>query len=305
MKYDIFKLDNLDNNKKVILDTLDFDNRQKAADYVSERNKGSAEKVYFQTNYSYYNGGVIYDDGYICRSDDEVDHWFARKIAKLNVKAKKNPKKKTQIESKIVRLKRRSHSPFIRKLVRSWDKFCDFWKYDVWWRMVDKFKDWRSERRRIRYFKKNHHDIRESWSLDTHLLEDLRWNLKILIEESHGYSTQFIVEVVADEHKDDPNFNVGEWMEKNPNPSKDIDKKAMERMKQTYAHIIHLIDLYEFYDNTQLGENPNETKTPDMQDIIYPGTLDEIDYAAMYKKAQEYWNEIWDMVKKYGQGMWD
>ena len=38
MKYDIFKLDNLDNNKKVILDTLDFDNRQKAADYVSERN---------------------------------------------------------------------------------------------------------------------------------------------------------------------------------------------------------------------------------------------------------------------------
>ena len=42
-----------------------------------------------------------------------------------------------------------------------------------------------------------------------------------------------------------------------------------------------------------------------MKPILMECTYDMLDYKAMFDKSVEVWNEIWDLVKRYGQQMGD
>ena len=65
-----------------------------------------------------------------------------------------------------------------------------------------------------------------------------------------------------------------------------------------YQHIIDLIDKYSFYGMC----DPKPDK--DYPNIVLEGSYDELDYKKMSEIANQCWNEIWDLVKKYGNTMW-
>ena len=180
----------------------------------------------------------------------------------------------------------------------------DFW--------TDKFRDLRWWFKKFISLHRTGHSPDEWWTLELHLLETLKFNLKRLNEEGMGISPEFIQEVLDEMNKGNPNYDpekafasycgCGEEHE-------EVFDKAVQRQKDTYNHIIHLIDLYTFYfnqevDDKDIYEHP-ELRTPDMRELYLEGSYDELNYKAMADRGTECWNEIWDLVKKYGQGMGD
>ena len=45
--------------------------------------------------------------------------------------------------------------------------------------------------------------------------------------------------------------------------------------------------------------------TNDMHIYLVEGTYNMLDYKKMLDEGRKVWNEIWDLVKKYGQQMGD
>jgi predicted transcriptional regulator YdeE len=86
-----------------------------------------------------------------------------------------------------------------------------------------------------------------------------------------------------------------------------VEKLAVEHQRQTYDHIAHLVDLYTFYVNQEIDdkEPTKENLTDDMHFYLIEGTYNMLDYKKMMDDGQKVWNEIWDLVKKYGQQMGD
>lgn len=154
--------------------------------------------------------------------------------------------------------------------------------------------------RKMKYFIQTGHDIEEYWYLDTHILKDIKWNLNRLIEESHGINNAFMLEVIDELNKDNPNYDKSKWIEYD---NEETRKNAVKRQNEMYRHIIHLIDLYWFYSDN--GDDLYGEKTDDMKLIFKPNSCNNVDYAKMGEKAREYWNEIWDLTRKYGEGWWD
>lgn len=188
---------------------------------------------------------------------------------------------------KIGKIRKFMGNRFVKSTIDIASKVCNF--YLSWW-LWDKwhfaFRDWRHERNRIAYFKKHHHDKIEPWSLDTHILSDLRWNLRRLIDESHG-----IPELFCDEAR-----------KEGISDARDVLKRANDIRKDAYTKMINLIDMYNFYSFDDICQD-DETSLQ-LEAIRYPNSIDE-DYTAMSAKAQALWDEIMDMLKKYGRTMFD
>ena len=322
MKCDLFYLDNPEFAEEPwkhpsppihVVETFRVKTFNEAIEYTKKYNSEHTDHRYFWMHRHETNDfGLWHDDGVCSWGLSDVDNYFVDKIAKERVKIKKldkdDPERKT-IVRKIAKLRRRSVNKFIRFLVKSCiavSDWCGWYLKDKW---VEKFKDWKWGRERLAYWKKNRHDIQESWNLELHMLGDLKWNLKKLNECGYGLNSEFIQDIVMEDHKDEPNFDYKAFMEKFwcGGSVGDVEDRAIQRQKETYEHICHLVDLYTFYYNSEVDdEEVNEnTRTEDMREIYVPETYDMVDYMAMSEKGKEAWNEIWDLVKKYGQQMND
>lgn len=261
--------------------------------------------------------GIWHEDG-VCSYREsiindfwnDVDEFFISKIAKIRKQYKKirsddkldSDSKQLQMRKlvkKIGRIRKSWGKKSIRFLVGSWIWLLDNLEYYLWKKWRSDFIDFSFNRRNIKNFKKTGHAISEHWGLAEHLLGDLKYNLKKLIEVKSGVTFQFIEEVVKDEHKDDPNFDFDTWFEQNYNISNEIHEKAKARCHELYQHIIDLIDKYAFYAMT--GPEPDK----EYPNIVLEGSYDELDYKKMSEISIQCWNEIWDLVKKYGNSMWD
>ena len=123
-------------------------------------------------------------------------------------------------------------------------------------------------------------------------------------------NTEFIKDVVTEEYGNEPDFNLDEALTKyftgKGNP--ELEERAVQRQKETYERICHLVDLYTFYYNQEIDDEDaftSKERTDDMKPILMPGTYDMLDYKAMIANGDECWKEIWDLVKRYGQQMGD
>ena len=292
-----------------------------AIEYTKNYNLQHTDHKYFwRHKHEKGDYGLWHEDGVCSWGLSDVDNYFVDKIAKERIKLREldNSKmlyedeynaKKDAILEKIGRIRRRSRNKVIRFFVKSGmaiSDWCGWYLKDKW---IEKHKDRKWKRERLAYWKKNKHDIQESWNLELHLLGDLKWNLKRLNEEGYGINSEFIQDIVMEDHKDEPDFDYNKFMEKFwcGGSVGDVEDRAIQRQKETYERICHLVDLYTFYYNSEVdGEEVNEnTRTEDMREIYIPQTYDMIDYMAMSEKGKEAWNEIWDLVKRYGQQMND
>lgn len=303
-----------------VVDTFRVKNYQEAIDYTKayrEEHKADGWTYYWRqrrSSHSLGDFGLWHCDGICSWGASDVDCVFIDWVAKVRVKLRKE-KDYTMHKDyirKIARIRRLSACKVVRACVWLWLKFWDNLTWYCWDKPKNKFVDWRWDRRNIKNWKKTGHALNESWSLELHLLDDLKYNLKKLNEEGYGINTEFMYDVIREQHATEPDFDIEKkmseiMMNSNRKEADKVEKLAVERQKQTYDHICHLVDLYTFYVNQEVDGKAvtKETFTPDMDGYFVECTYNNLDYKRMLDDAKKVWNEIWDLVKKYGQQMGD
>lgn len=311
----IEKMDENNNPVFKVVDSFKCESHQEAAMRIEIYNELHDDRTYYYRMKDIY--GILHEDGttsLFSRLDDNIwnpdydviekfIHWIAP-LKKQYKELKKEGKDTRKVVKKIARLRRMSNSTLFKSPIKFWIWLADNLEWYCWEKWKNKFNDWKHERKRIKYFKKHHHDLHEPWSLDTHMLSDLKWNLIRLKNESHGIPTQFIAEAMNELHSSEPDWNFEKWYVKN-NCNDEEEKLAIKKMNDVYDRIIHLIDLYGFYSFMDIDDCQFPEKEDPAEKILLPGTYDIIDYKKMSEKANECYYEIWELVKKYGRSMWD
>lgn len=258
--------------------------------------------------------GLWHCDGICSWGASDVDCVFIDWIARTRVKMRKDndlANKKMWVK-KIARIRKLSTCKVIRGLTWLCLNFWDGLTWYCWEKPKDKFRNWRWDRRNVKNWKSTGHALSESWSLELHLLGDLKYNLKKLNEEAYGINTEFMYDVIREQHANEPYFDIEKkmseiMMNSNSREAEEVEERAVELQKQTYDHICHLVDLYTFFVNQEIDskEVTNENLTPDMEGYFLECSYNTPDYERMLDDAKKVWDEIWDLVKKYGKQMFD
>lgn len=273
-------------------------------------------EVYYRKAYKPTSAKNIWHGGVLTDGNDIVKEFFlvsidsyryrvrrVHKLLKRDVKFNTMTNKLLAIRKKILNRvafwRKLETYRVVRGFLRIWLPFYDFVDDHVLYYISKWYGDFAYWFKRMRYFNKYHHDIQESWSLDIHMLDDLRWNVIRLKKESHGIHPQCMIDAITQLHGSDPGFDPNDCYSFRDDAS---EKLAVTKMHELYDKIVHLIDLYYFYS----GEYDDDfVKTPDMQVFHMEHSLNVIDYVKMHDTMQSYWNQIWDIMKEYGQGFWD
>ena len=305
-------------NVKVV-DTFKAHSYDEAIEYTKqyrEEHKSDGWTYYWRPQHSrdFSDFGLWHCDGICSYGASDVDNVFIDWIANVRVKMR-NDKDLTNHKhyvKKIARIRRISACKVIRGLLWLWLKFWDGLTWYCWDKPRDKFRDWCWDRRNFKNWKKTGHSLSEYWSLEMHLLKDLKYNLKKLNEEGYGINTIFMYDALRDKHPLESDDEIENrlnqiMMNADRSEAEEIEKLAVEKQKATYDRIAHLVDLYTFYVNQEIDdkEPTKENMTDDMRIHLIEGTYNMLDYKKMLDEGQKVWNEIWDLVKKYGQQMGD
>ena len=305
-------------NAKVV-DTFKVHSYNEAIEYTKqyrEEHKSDGWTYYWRVRRERGLGdfGLWHCDGIVSYGASDVDCVFFDWIAKVRVKMRKDKDytNHKHYVKKIARIRKMSSCKVIRGLLWTWLKFWDGLTWYCWDKPKDKFKEWRWDRRNLKNWKKTGHSLDEYWSLEMHLLKDLKYNLKKLNEEGYGINTIFMYDALRDKHPLESDDEIEKRMNEimmnaDRSEAEEIEKLAVEHQKQTYDHIAHLVDLYTFYINQDIDdqEPTKENLTDDMHFYLIEGTYNMLDHKKMYDEGQKVWKEIWDLVKKYGQQMGD
>ena len=165
------------------------------------------------------------------------------------------------------------------------------------------------------YFARTGHDYKASWSLDSHLLDEIVWNLKKLKEEHHGCSPLFLDRARAKLHEGEDGFDKDAYAEKMNYDYTDEEWRLAEKMRaEEYDREVENIALYDYYAgcgiaNEKLLGGKAEAKAFEAKWRhtlpIKPGTYREFDYKRLAELQQERWDMAWDWIKEYGQCLWD
>ena len=162
--------------------------------------------------------------------------------------------------------------------------------HDAWFHLKDTFHFWR-----------HNHSMTEYWSLDSHMLEDLRHNIPLLIENSHGCPTPFCEE--AREKLDKTDSKPGEY-------DKDVMDLAMTLWRNELTSLLEHVLLYCYYSDFGIVHDGDEQMERIERKYIStlpykPGTYKEFDYEKLHGMAKENWNFVWDWIKENGEMLWD
>lgn len=190
-----------------------------------------------------------------------------------------------------------------------WRKALDnmTWPFDF---VCYKLQDLRTRARDVWSFIRTGHGIREGWSLDTHILDDLIHNIPKLIADRHGTPTEFCIKARAELHKGDKKFDAEKSYAEDPNSTEaemDLARKMWDGMlKQGLLYA----KLYKFYADYGIvdGDSPEDLAfEAEWSKTIpyYPGTYKEIDYTKLKALQDKCWNSLWNWFKLYGRELWD
>ena len=309
----------LDDPEVEVVDTFKVGSYQEAIAYASKYREDHADchcPCFWRPMRSrgLVDCGLWHCDGICSWGESDVDCVFIDWIARTRVKMRKDKDltNKRRWVRKIARIRRLSTCKVIRGLLWLWIKSWDCLSWHMWRRPINAFEDWRWRRRNFKNWRDTGHSLSEHWSLELHLLRDLKYNLKKLNEEGYGINMEFMYEVLRDKHPSESAEEIERrmneiMMNSNRSEAEEVERLGMERQRETYAHIAHLVDLYTFYVNQEIDDHEptKEDLTDDMHVFLVEGTYNTLDSKKMLDEGNKVWNEIWDLVKKYGQQMGD
>lgn len=174
----------------------------------------------------------------------------------------------------------------------------------------DPYEDERRAYNDLAYLVKNYdhdtgrsHSRCESWSLDSHLLDDLAHNVPLIIEDKYGVPTPFCYDArkaLGTKPEDGDEYGFSE--------------KEMEKGKELWnAKLQELLDhvwLYWLYSgygiiDEDTGDACITFQKAHIKDIPYKkGSYKEIDYQRLNDMTQAEWKAIWEWISEWGQSLW-
>lgn len=188
------------------------------------------------------------------------------------------------------------------------DRDSSLWENITFWFscQLSKVKDffrWWSD---LFYWIRHGHDRKEHWSLDMHILDDLRYNIPLIIKYNYGCPQQYIEKAIKKRFAKDENFNLKAYLQKTnySGDEKDMENGIKLLKADLNALLLH-VRLYDYFSSFGIFDE----KDKDMVEIdkkfrkqlpIHPGTYDEIDYAKNENLVQYHWNFIWNWLKEKG-----
>ena len=307
----------LDEPKVEVVETFKVSSYKKAIDHAAafrEKHTNYPYSYFWRQKLSFGDYGLWHCDGICSYGASDVDNVFIDWIARTRVNMRKDKAWTNHIYwvKKIARIRKLSSCKVIRGLLWTWLKFWDGLAWYCWRRPLDAIRDWCWDRSNFKHWKKTGHSLSESWSLEMHMLRDLKYNLKKLNNDGYGINTKFMYDVLHDKYPGESDQEIEKrmieiMMNSGRGEVEEINRLAVEKQLQTYDRICHLVDLYTFYVNQEIDDKgpTKENLTDDMHFYLIEGTYNMLDYKKMMDEGQKVWNEIWDLVKTYGQQMGD
>lgn len=166
--------------------------------------------------------------------------------------------------------------------------------------------------KRLWHYIKTGHDPKAAWSLDSYILKEIAWNLKVLEKNAHGCSPVFLDKAREIVHKDDKSFNAEEYAKKlNYDYDEAEWKLAVKLRSDEYHKMAEHIALYDYYANFGIADKELVDDAAEFEKKwkhtlpIKPGTYRDFDYKKLHNLSQKQWNKIWEWMRKYGQELWD
>lgn len=268
-RYGFLKLKSFVDHKKITMTKFYADTDEDAYEYLQEY-KRLANKAYEYYYDTYSPQVVIGKDGKRHEFDDLVDKW--------------------NYEDK--------QTAWYKRLFEKIEFELEYYFVDVpqhgWYWLRDNV-----------YLLKNKHKYGEHWSLDCHVLDDLKWNIPLLNKYSHGIAWPYLDKAVKETHKDEKDFDINEWNKNNHSYTDEEEKKAIKYQEESRNELLKYVKLYEYYrdmgvtDDTEF-ENKWRYTLP-----IKKGTYDCFDYKKLDALQKKYWNKIWEWMRQMGQTLWD
>ena len=165
--------------------------------------------------------------------------------------------------------------------------------------------------RDLEYLNRTKHRYNESWSIDSHMLEDLEFNIPILIKDKQGVPTEYCEKARDIIHKDDKNYNRNEVNKNDPNYDENgVMELASKLWNDDLEKLLLNVKLYQYYENFGIVDekNPEEVEFDKKYHSTIPliqGSYDDIDYVKLSEISNNCWNYIWDFMKEHGRDLWD
>lgn len=142
------------------------------------------------------------------------------------------------------------------------------------------------------------HSRIEWYCLKGHILEDIKFNVKKLIEQLHG-CPNYMVEEAKEYFKDNVEF-----------ANRDEVDKGAALWKIRLTELLDLVYLYELYESYGFGYDESDEYAIKIYNkykdtIPYYKNSKDINYVELDKMTTECWNNICNWMMKYGQNLWD
>lgn len=161
------------------------------------------------------------------------------------------------------------------------------------------------------YYIRTGHDYKASWSLDSYLLNEIAWNLKILKADKLGCSGLFLDRARAEIYKNEKDFNAEDYAVKmNYDYTEDEWKLGKKLRAEEYDRMLEYIALYDYYSNHGVASKKIVDDSAAFEKKwkktlpIKPGTYNSFDYKKLQALEEKYWNKIWEWMRKYGRCLW-
>lgn len=173
----------------------------------------------------------------------------------------------------------------------------------VFSRVLDKLSDVKYFIRDVIYFIRTRHDYRESWQLDSHFIDDLEHNLPLIKKDKNGVPAEFCMRAAEKMHAKDKNFDISEYMKKNPSLDEDgLMELATKMFDEEVDKCILYVKLYKYY--SYFGHINKKNKEEVEFDKVWrktlpfvPGTYNELDYKKLDALTKRNWNAIMNWCK--------
>lgn len=146
------------------------------------------------------------------------------------------------------------------------------------------------------------HMRNESWSLDTHMLSDLEFNIPIIKEEANGVPQNFVDKACEMLH------NSYEELSKDKESDDKMFNLAKKLWHEELDNMLHHIWLYDYYsDYGVIDDNASDEKKEFLKNYKIPmedGRFDVVDYAKISGMVEAEWKAIWEWMTEYGRSLW-
>lgn len=324
--YKIFYLD--ENKKKITVDKFWAKDDKCALDYLNNYCNDHADKTYYFTSSGYYlSGGKRYDSMEGSFEDEDKEHVYDADSRKWDIsriednietfhKYDKNglinrtkeflKSKLKEIEDYEVKAKAAEHKVSLFDLNEIPEE-----KMDELFNETEDTSNMAYNIRDLEYLTRTKHNYNESWSIYSHMLDDLEHNIPLLIKNKHGIPTEFCQKARDIIHKDDKNYNKDDANKSDPNYTEEhVMEVANKIWNEELEKLLLNVKLYKYYENFGIidEENKDEVEIDKKYHSsipIIPGTYDDIDYVKLNEMSNKCWNYIWDFMKENGRNLWD